>query len=126
LSEEDRAVVLSTGSLQSTEFAKSNPEVAAAYKIAGEITPEWHVKVQAHWQKWIDSSISKTVNLPKEATVEEIKHTYRVAHKLGLKGITVYRSGTLESEPIKVGAKEEEVEVEEPTNGCRSGSCEIH
>lgn len=135
LSEEDKAEVLRTGSIQNTEFAKQNPETAAVYKIASEITPEWHIKVQAAWQNWVDSGISKTINLPKEATTDDIKQAYRLAHKLGLKGITIYRSGTLESEPIKVGddAKEEKKEwfdkPEDPQgeykSGCKSGLCEI-
>jgi ribonucleoside-diphosphate reductase alpha chain len=143
LSEKDEKIVKSTGSIQGTQFAKDNPELVGVFAIAREVSPEWHIKVQAQWQKWIDSSISKTINLPKEATIEDIKEAYLLSNKLGLKGVTVYRSGTLESEPVKVGTDElEEDKVnliesdpdlaidypdteERPTNGCRSGSCDI-
>jgi ribonucleoside-diphosphate reductase alpha chain len=107
LSEADKAIVLKTGSLQSTEFAKNNPEVANAFKISREVPWQWHVIAQAQWQLWVDSSISKTINCNRNTTVDEIKEMYRFAQKKGLKGITIYREGTLESEPVKIGALEE-------------------
>ena len=106
LSEADSEIVKRTGSLKGTEYAGQHPEVANSFKIAREVPPGWHILVQSKWQDWIDSSISKTINLPADATVEEIKQIYRLAQKAGLKGVTVYRSGTLESEPIKVGDEE--------------------
>ncbi|MCM1983416.1 adenosylcobalamin-dependent ribonucleoside-diphosphate reductase [Lyngbya confervoides] len=106
LSEADADLVKRTGSLKGTDFAKAHPEIAASFKIAREIPPGWHILVQSKWQDWIDSSISKTINLPAHATVAEIKQIYRLAQKAGLKGVTIYRSGTLESEPIKVGDDE--------------------
>lgn len=105
LDDRDRELVLKTGSVQQTEWAHSHPLTASAFKIAKEIAPGWHVLVQSRWQKWIDSSISKTINLPAETTVEQIKEIYLLANKVELKGITVYREGTLESEPIVVGGK---------------------
>jgi ribonucleoside-diphosphate reductase alpha chain len=105
-SEVDAEIVKRTGSLKGTEFAQQHPEIAAAFKIAREVPPGWHILVQSKWQDWIDSSISKTINLPSHATVDEIKQIYRLAAKAGLKGVTIYRSGTLESEPIKVGDAE--------------------
>ncbi len=107
LSEADTQIVLQTGSLQGTEFARRKPEEAAAFRISREISWQWHVLAQARWQNWVDSSISKTINCLKETTVEEIKEMYRFAERNGLKGITVYREGTLESEPVKVGALEQ-------------------
>ena len=106
LSEADAEIVKRTGSLKGTEFAQQHPKIMAAFKIAREVPPGWHILVQSKWQDWIDSSISKTINLPSHATVDEIKQIYRLAAKAGLKGVTIYRSGTLESEPIKVGDAE--------------------
>jgi len=108
LSDEDSEIVKRTGSLKETEFARANPEIARSFKIAREIPPGWHILVQAKWQDWIDSSISKTINLPAHTTVAEIKDIYRLAQRAGLKGVTVYRSGTLDSEPIKVGSEEKQ------------------
>lgn len=103
LPEADAELVKQTGSLEGTEYGKQHPDVARSFKIAREIPPGWHILVQSKWQDWIDSSISKTINLPAHATVDEIKQIYRLAAKAGLKGVTIYRSGTLDSEPIKVG-----------------------
>lgn len=108
LSESDSEIVKRTGSFKGTQFAKDYPNVANSFKIAREIPPGWHILVQAKWQDWIDSSISKTINLPAHATVAEIKDIYRIAQKAGLKGVTIYRSGTLDSEPIKVGDEEKQ------------------
>lgn len=108
LSEEDAEIVKQTGSLANTDYAQEHPEIAESFKIAREIPPGWHILVQSKWQDWIDSSISKTINLPAHATVDEIKQIYRLAEKAGLKGVTIYRSGTLESEPIKVGDGEKQ------------------
>jgi len=108
LTDSDSEIVKRTGSLKGTGFSQADPEIANSFKIAREIPPGWHILVQAKWQDWIDSSISKTINLPAQATVEEIKDIYRLAQRAGLKGVTVYRSGTLDSEPIKVGTEEKQ------------------
>jgi ribonucleoside-diphosphate reductase alpha chain len=60
-------------------------------RVAHEIAPEWHIKVQAQWQKWADGGISKTINLPYNASIEDIKAAYMLAYESGCKGITVYR-----------------------------------
>ena len=108
LPEADAEIVKQTGSLANTEYGKQHSDVACSFKIAREIPPGWHILVQSKWQDWIDSSISKTINLPAHATVDEIKQIYRLAAKAGLKGVTIYRSGTLDSEPIKVGDGEKQ------------------
>ena len=117
LGEEDRQIVLRTGSLAGTTFAREHPQIAAAFRISREISWQWHVLAQGRWQQWVDSSISKTINCGRETTVDEIKEMYRFAERNGLKGITVYREGTLESEPVKVGAIESNEAVEPVANG---------
>ena len=83
-----------------------NEELPYYFITSAEIEPLDRVKTQATLQKWIDASISSTVNLPKEATVEQVFDIYMNAWKYGLKGITVYRSGCkreaiLAIEPLK-------------------------
>jgi ribonucleoside-diphosphate reductase alpha chain len=71
---------------------------------ANDLTPEEHVKVQAVIQKYVDASISKTVNAPNNHTVEDVKNIYNLAYKLGLKGIAYMREG---SRPGVLSRKEE-------------------
>jgi len=65
-------------------------------RIAHDIEPIWHLKVQAQWQKWVDGSISKTINLPYEASIDDVKKIYMEAWKMGCKGITIFRDGSKE------------------------------
>ena len=69
-------------------------------KTANEIAPEWHLKMQAAFQKHVDSSISKTINLPNDADVEIVEKIYMWAWKNKLKGITIYRDGSKENQPL--------------------------
>lgn len=80
------------------------------FKKNTEIDPKWHVKMQAAWQKHVDNAVSKTCNLPVNATPEDIKEIYVSAYDTGCKGITVYRKGSREGETI---FKDEEVEDDE-------------
>lgn len=59
-----------------------------------------HVKAQATWQKWIGSSISKTINMPNDATINDVKEAYKLAHELGCNGITVYRNGSRDKQVL--------------------------
>jgi ribonucleoside-diphosphate reductase alpha chain len=71
----------------------SEEQLPSYFVVSSDITPENRIKCQAAWQHWIDASISSTINLPNEATVEDIENIYLEAWKHGLKGVTIYRSG---------------------------------
>ena len=76
-----------------------------------QISVEDRVKVQATWQKYVDASISSTVNLPKSATVEDVKKAYIYAWQQGCKGLTIYRAGCKRNAILTESSKEDETEV---------------
>jgi len=82
------------------------------FTTALEISPDWHVKMQAAFQRHVDNSISKTVNLPFEATVDDVEKTIKLAYDMNLKGLTVFRNNSRSSQVLQC--------IE-----CDDGSCPI-
>jgi ribonucleoside-diphosphate reductase alpha chain len=80
-------------------------DMAALYRTALEIPWEWHVRIQAAVQRGIDNAVSKTINLPSNATPDDVRAALILAHRLRCKGITVYRSGSREVEVISTKTK---------------------
>ncbi len=78
--------------------------VTRLFVTAMEVAPQWHVRMQAAFQKHVDSAVSKTVNLTRNAALEDVANVYMMAYQEGLKGITIYRDQSREGQPLASGA----------------------
>ena len=91
---------------------KEIPEdVRRIFVTSHDISPEWHVRMQAAFQKYVHNATSKTVNFPHEATIEEVRKSYVMAFDLNCKGITIYRDKSREEQVLNVGKPKEKQEA---------------
>jgi len=88
------------GSIQN--IASVPESLKRTFVVAGDITPEWHLKIQAAFQKYVDNAISKTINFPNTASIEDVRSAYLMAHQIGCRGITIYRDGSREKQILEV------------------------
>jgi ribonucleoside-diphosphate reductase alpha chain len=124
------AEIAQSGSLQKIKGIPG--DIKRTFVTAFDVTPQQHVQIQAAFQKYTDNSVSKTINLPADATVDDVRKIYLLAYKLKCKGITIYRYGSKQDQVLSFGYKksEELADVSGPVSvdseysgGCATGAC---
>jgi ribonucleoside-diphosphate reductase alpha chain len=124
------AQIAHSGSLQKIKGIPA--DIKKVFVTAFDVTPRQHLDIQAAFQKLTDNSVSKTINLPRESTVEDIREIYLAAFKMKCKGITVYRYGSKEEQVLSFGQGESDGPMVHPdlltveseyAGGCTAGAC---
>jgi ribonucleoside-diphosphate reductase alpha chain len=111
-------------SIASTGFLDLGGETKNLFRTALEIPPEQQVRVQAAFQKHVDNAVSKTVNLPAEASPRDVAAAYMLAYRLGCKGVTIFRYGSKPEPMLELGLGETPEEREHFTK-CDPEACRL-
>jgi len=92
--------IAESGGIQ--DLSEVPEDVRKVFVTAHDIAPEWHIKMQAAFQKYTDNAVSKTVNFSHDAGVDDVDKVYRLASRLGCKGVTIYRDGSKENQVLSI------------------------
>jgi len=93
--------IAGTGSIR--DIKEIPQDIRRLFVTAHEVSPQWHIKIQAAFQKFTDNAVSKTVNFPQQAAADDVRQVYLMAYDLGLKGVTIYRDGSREEQVLSFG-----------------------
>jgi ribonucleoside-diphosphate reductase alpha chain len=119
-SEELIRKISKTGNIKSLKIPNDMKKI---FVTSLDVPPEFHVRMQATFQRHVDNAVSKTVNLPRNATQNHVKAIYLLAWKLKCKGITVYRYGSKPEQVLYLGTGKPIVVSSDYAGGCPTGLC---